>query len=1350
MQRKTELFFQQAPGAGDAGGGATMEIDAPAESTATRHPGVSLYQILKTYEVVGHVLTRRNIDGQIQQGSAEDIALQARSQNITQWCRQLQPRADPFISQELGSQAWNVEMHIEADGVLDALDEYLFSHVEKITQQNPPARFDADAAFDEFPEEPAPPSGSTGMVTIPVVDMQGRVIDAGQPQYSSLAHLTQNQLKLAWVQLPSKATPHLLSRVVPINGVPCRYDWAGGSRAKPDGIKLDSLFAEDDGLPRKARKQGQLLGVPYSDTAPGSAFSKFAHEMMGEDKEAYWYWQRAGLASPPDVPGLKPQDHVLQVKNAKFKAWADRPDDKPHPLVLCDPRSGEQIKWKMHDGAAVIPLSLAECMPLIDKARKAKLKPFGENGGEGNIPASALQHYARNDAVVQERRARLSAELDAEDDSSTQQRDGVRRFRQLTTGRLTGKVGMAGNSSDDTLYLSSSKSAHIQDVNAGVMVFRSPADKPNIRTFPADKVCTDPNHPTVRFLDACMTAQFSFLVRKREADGRSVLQFHKGKAYLVPDEYLLPQDRHIHTSVKNIKTNRSTVTPDEEFHGDTLIQLTDVFMEGSEYLIPVQQQERSDGDVDGDPGTIIGDCPALFAHVSAKERELEVEGWQSLKPPKTHTPSVDEQGRYRFGRGRQVLSSLQGLIESYTGAQMRYLSMSPEVRQEVAEMALFGSFEGTQEQLKRDVREALKNDEADAQQLQGLTERAQQDAQHADHPVAGEVAQMLVLQLQALADGTHGQPVRLSERARSLFPRLDVAWEQAETPRERVLAILDEYPKRMTLPPEAHVHGDAQRSLENFLSLGIKVGTDAFKSNTAVPVFTKQQKRLARIMNEVAPDSRGTDYSKGTARKLNAGTYDHDAVQQRLASNPTLAAQLMDECGSELRKRGKLRLPPRQGQPRPVADLPSAQEIHREAIEREPVVSADVQQVLASLGGTRREPELTVRSQGSLAGELDGGTDSALGNARKVPMALRYALEWPATEFTQRSKQAMAAFNEQGYAVVTVNNAFTMHDPSFAGVSLTLEAPDGYRFGVQLHTPASYDAKRELHDAHKQVQDEHRKQQPNEDRVRALRQTMRERVAQVPLPPDVDGIVTWHEDPEEGMAALRQSRRARPQPAGPVTPARTLAAQAGRKQAQITPAMQEVAQQVQAGLMGNAHLDKGVAVEAPADSRYLKSTDSLKAKIKREAKRDGITPQEAAARVHDALRYVMVWPTAQFSDGVQQVQNALQGQGLQVVRSKNYFTDGDGTYKGINLVLADGEGYQFELQLHTEESHLAKLRNHLSYKKVDKTQTRLDAGVRADKVDALELDVFLTRERMRFIAGSVPNPSGNGAFASST
>jgi hypothetical protein len=1391
VRGKVDAFLQDrlgGPPTAGASGTGTQPMDIDAGPFHTACPSLSLHQVLKTYESVSTLLNGRNLGGHVQRGSDEDAALRQRREQIGAWCSRVQQRADALIQAGLGSRAWNLAMRVESESVIGSTDRYLIEHAEEIKRLYPPAQFDVQKVFDDFPDEPGMPGGDTGMVRIPVVDMGGKQLDPGELQYSLLAHLTENKVKFAWVQLPGPVTPQLLEGVIHIDGEPYVMNWAGGSKAKSDSTSVEDIFADDPSLPRHARKDkrpGKLLAVRYSDLAPGAPFNQLAQDLMGDWMESWWYWQRLGFASQPSLDGIGTHGHVLQLKNKTFSAWTDRPQDVAHPLVLRD-REGREVRLKPHDGSMVVPMSWFRMqqaeqaanastsqdaeqppqepalLPAVAVTLSGKVQVYGEKRDGGNVPSQALQHYPRSGAVAQERLEHMKAQLDAEEETPIEGNQGALRFRQLTTGELKGASALAGNSSDRKLYLSSVKSAHIKDPAGGVMVGRSPYNKPNIRTFKQEEVVTDPNDPTVRFLDTVMSAQYSMIVRREKPDGKPVLQFHKGKLYVVPDEYFPPGQCRVHYTVENEKTNKAPKV-DAAYNGQALMVLTDTFAPGSEYLLPVKSQEDSEGDVDGDHGVIVGDSPALFALVDAQEQQRLARPEARYKPGRTKTPARDEQGNYLFGRTERIIDALGKLMPNATMLLMRYKQLTPQEQHEVAEWGLFGGYEGTEPQLKRDVRAALAAG-PDAGTMTDLIQRAHADVQKAQHPTAREVAHLLERELRALAEepdggdsgeegaspqaGDETQPrrrdaVALSERTSELFPELDAALDQAENAQDRVLAVLNKYPQRLEKKFDGYVPGDPEASMDNFLGMAIAAGTDSFKSDTDVKVYEKRHGKLVSLMNEVAPDSQYIAYSKARARDVHRGIYDHERIKQVLAGTQNVMASVMPVCGDELLRRGKLQL----GVPhRPVqhsGDAPDAGVLRQAAVQREPAVSADVEKV-AALGGVRRDAGRTVRSHQSLASEITGGREHGLRMA-KVPTALRYVIEYPAVEFTRRCKQAMTAFEDMGYAPVKVDNAFLRHDPMYLGVTLTLETPDGYRFDTQFHTPQSYVAKSDLHDTHKMLQQERYGGQPDRERVRQLEHTLRQRCLQVPPPPEVGDITTWFEDPMEGVAAMRDARRAKPSVA--VTPARSRAEQARVMEPEVTPKIYAAAASAGAQVKGNAHFQKGRAgqpgrvVEATQDP-FLKSVESIKTKIKRVVARTGVGASEAAAQVNDAVRYAMVWPTDGFSAGVARAMANLEGQGFQVLRWNNFFVDGDGTYKGINAVIADEEGRPFELQMHTEESFAAKVENHLPYKKASSATDKLYAGAEGKKADALHLDLFLQQERMQSVTRSVTQPTG--------
>ena len=1355
VDRKIQLYLRKL-------GPTTVHSAEPCD---TRCPGLSLYLAVKAYHTASNLLSRRNVNERgAKWSAAEAKVLRARRAELKQWSQRTLQQCEAAITADLSSYSWNVIMQIEAESPLDALDLHTLAHGEEITQKFPVSTFDIGGVIDQMRHPPRPPQGDVGVMNIPIVDMRGRKTGDGETRYSILAHLTHGQVPAVWVELPGPPSAFLLARTLHHAGVPYRMDLFGGSKLKNEGLTLNGLFAQDPLIPQRSqpqRKQGQLLAVPYADTVPGTPFAKAVQALLGPNQESYTYFQRALLAAPPGVAGLDPHDHVLEGE-FRVRTFADRPEGLGHPVRLKD-RQGNPIQITVHDGMMLIRQEVAFKMPVFDKAHRAGLKPYGENKGAANLPPQALQHYPRNDAVAEEARAGLQRVLEQAELAGSGY-DGELLFRRLTTAQLQGKAAVAVPAADDKLYLSAAKSSHIKDPGAGILVGRSPYDKPNLRAFAAEDVRIGDDDPTVKFLNQCTAMQYSFVAHEEARQDRGTartqdlaMRFDKGVALLVPPELWPPEyaDCDMLTSHKNNKTRTHGPAPvkDDTKHCIGLLQATEVFMPQSIYAVPVKAQEASDGDFDGDAGTIIGDRPQLFAHVLSIEQQRAAESQPSLKPPKTRTPAVDEQGRYRMGRGRQILSSRQGLIEKYTGLQQRFLAMPLAQQAVVAERALFGMYEGFDPQLKQSLREMLDRDDVSESELQAQLGKARQDIEQARHPVSKELSRHLLQQLLISAsepDDRDGlEPDRLSAQAQEMFPELVEIYGEASTTSERIHALLDKYPRRMEPLPMGYVPGDAKRSLGNFLSLGIKVGTDAYKSDTAVPAFSKRVGRLQRLMNEVAPESRQVDYAKGTARRLNAGTYDHQEAKLRLASNPTLAAEVMEAAGDELLKHQRLKLPRRAA---PSAELPPMQpmpasEIWALARLNEPAITADVQEVLQHCAAVRRDHDKTLRSEGSVRDQLADGTNHGTGIFKAQPNVLRYVLEFDDHEYARGCKNAMLGFDTLGYAKVQVENGFTRRESMFAGVSAVFDSPQGYRFSVQFHTPQSYLVRAQTHDRRKQVQAEQLKGSPDPGRIGLLQQNLREACAAVLAPPTVSSIRTWHVDPAEELAQARRVRMAQVQRGAVASPARSVFALATQKQEKLTPALRALANGLGAQLMGNVRYSaRNGRIESMQDAPFQKSVASIKDKIRR-GTRSGMDQQRARHRVGDALRYVLQLPERGFVPSVESAIAKLRTQGMPLIKLKNYFVEGDDTYKGINARFTDIEGYEFEVQFHTADSLEAKVKTHLLFKKARAAQVRLH---REQHKDAPNLDVQANLEReigeyeqrMRETAADLSQPAG--------
>lgn len=100
----------------------------------------------------------------------------------------------------------------------------------------------------------------------------------------------------------------------------------------------------------------------------------------------------------------------------------------------------------------------------------------------------------------------------------------------------------------------------------------------------------------------------------------------------------------------------------------------------------------------------------------------------------------------------------------------------------------------------------------------------------------------------------------------------------------------------------------------------------------------------------------------------------------------------------------------------------------------------------------------------------------------------------------------------------------------------------------------------------------------------------------------------------------------------------------------------------------------------------VKTEESLLEKITQDVlEKRGYTPEIAAGRVGDSVRYTITYDPKHYAEGARQVLGDLEASGYDLIRWKNMWDRPD--YHGINAVLRDkASGLFVELQLHTPES----------------------------------------------------------------
>ncbi|MDH2348860.1 shikimate kinase [Bradyrhizobium sp. SSUT77] len=1059
-------------------------------ANASRCPALSIYQVLKTRAVLETLYRRPYVDG-------DELALQARQHELHGKTRQILDSARALIYADLSYKSWSVIAEIEAKEPLEALDTFMAQNASMIQAQHAAASFDVHRVLQAMDHEPRPPQGDAGLMRRPrVVDMQGRPLAGeGELRYSIFHRLTSGAVKVVAVQLKGTPTGAMLTRTFTVEGVPYRMDLFGGSKLKPPQKSLNQLASH---LPFAAEEapSGKLLAIPYAETAPGTAFEQLSRA-WAPFKEAYYYTQRRGFAAPPGLPDVGPHDYALEGC-FKLSLLPDRPAGAVHPFRF-EGRDGG-IALRPHDGCGFIRASLAERMPAIARARHdaPERMPAYADKGQSAVPPSALQHYPRSVEVAQETSEKARAWLETHQSLTAEE-----LFRTVAGGHIEGSGAIAVPSSDECLHVPTGKSKTLTR-DAGVLVGRSPYDKPNLRPFAADRVrSARDGDRTAAFLDRCVAFQYSFNVAHRSGAGLAADDptfFAKGILIVVPDE-MWPADfaeRGVVMSAEDVKCHSRWLEEKDRVKADTalecvgILQATEVFAPGSLVAVPSAEQKKLDGDFDGDPVVIIGDRPRLYEHVRQFDAQLQARGIASMKPPKSHTPAI-EKGGYQFSRSKQILSATGLVLETYSCLQRNVLAQPLEAQRWFAERAIFGTYEGIHPELKADIRALLQEDRPDGQTLRELIARAGEDSKAARHPVACELAALLVAELQdwnlqlnsepaheqsdvkqqlARSVASTGAKPAVSADAGALFPKLSESYPATADARKRIDFLLNHYQPRIDPRPDGYNPDDLHESAINLLSVGIKVGTDAYKSDTGARVFMQKTTELQRLL-ERRPGFKSAPYVKAQAAKLHQGRFDVDGSLADLKDNPTLAASVME---ASIRLAVEKRILPSalaisaDDDPTSRITLSSEQALERARLEAAPAEAQEsaitetvhaVAELLRQDGIEVKVPHLDQRSRGQvwIGDELTGQSVSAAPEAQLVTNAVRHVFEIPDEAFTRAFRKAALAFEERDCSEVETTNWFIRMDtPRLRGVHTAFRTAQNYRFEVEFHTPASYRA----------------------------------------------------------------------------------------------------------------------------------------------------------------------------------------------------------------------------------------------------------------------------------------------------
>ncbi|MGX5851561.1 shikimate kinase [Mesorhizobium sp. PL10] len=1114
---------------------------------ASRCPALSMYQVLKARAVLETLYRRPYIEGKM-------LDLKARQQELQRETRDILHRTRELIERDLSNMSWNLIADIETERPLEALDSFLAANTVTVQANRPASQFNVHQVLREMDHEPRPPQGKAGLMRLPVVDLQGRPV-ATEPEtrYSIFHRVTEGRVPVVAVQLPSRPSAFMLARTLTVEGVPYRMDLFGGSKLKPPRSTLAQIAARVPGAASVEPPGGKLLAIPYAETAAGTDFERLSRA-WAPFKEAYFYTQRRGFAAPLAIKGLGPHDAALEG-TFRLALLPDRPAGEAHPFRLSGAQGG--IALRPHDGCGFIKTSLATRMPAVrrvgDQDNPERVPAFGE-GRRASLPASALQHYPRSEEVAAEARKMASNWLAGRDEQELNSED---LYRTVTGGHIDGPGAVAVPSSDGRLHVPTLKSESMTGTQ-GVLIGRSPYDKPNLRPFATAQVGSSADgDPTAIFLDQCVAIQYSFNVAQKssgELAADDPMLFAKGILIVVPDE-MWPAafaDRGLVLSAEDVKCHSHWARAKDRAKVDTLLdcvgilQATEVFAPGSLVAVPPVEQKKLDGDFDGDAVIIVADRPQLYQHVRQFDQAEQARGVHSLKPPKSHTPAIEGE-HYQFSRASQILAATQNVLETYTGLQRDFLAQSQQARRWFAERAIFGIYEGIHHELRRELQVLLTQDEVSREQIEHSLEKAGREIEVADHPVAREVAELLMADLEAwaaqprvlpaTAEGGNDARRTVSADLCELLPDLAEAYPATAQPRERIQLIVDNYPARIHPRPDGYVADDHVQSANNLLSVGIKVGTDAYKSDTGACLFAAKSRQLLYLLQK-APGLSAVPYTKGIAARLKQGRLDVDATLADLKDNPTLTASIMEASIKLAAERGILseqsdRWAASAG---PVTTLAGEQANERAHIEaenakvEENAITATLGEVAERLRTYNIEVSLPhhdrrLRSEASMRDQLTGMSVPSAQASQLISNAVRHVFEIPDRDFTAAFRKAVLVFEDQGYTEVSTTNWFKKLNPTFIGITTVFATPRGYRFEVEFHTPSSYKAKIANHHVYKMLQ----RGPPgisDQSRAEELLQHARTICKDVAIPDGVTDIPHWDIDTGSTAGSMASAVRA--------------------------------------------------------------------------------------------------------------------------------------------------------------------------------------------------------------------------------
>lgn len=121
----------------------------------------------------------------------------------------------------------------------------------------------------------------------------------------------------------------------------------------------------------------------------------------------------------------------------------------------------------------------------------------------------------------------------------------------------------------------------------------------------------------------------------------------------------------------------------------------------------------------------------------------------------------------------------------------------------------------------------------------------------------------------------------------------------------------------------------------------------------------------------------------------------------------------------------------------------------------------------------------------------------------------------------------------------------------------------------------------------------------------------------------------------------------------------------------------------------------------------VKGESSTARKIESDSVNDHVSRKEAAAKLGDSIRFTAILSPEEYTVKSQNIMRDMERNGFQMTKTKNYWVDGNGSYRGLNTnAVHTKTGMTIELQFHTAASfHMKENVNHPIYEEARKLST---------------------------------------------